>query len=196
MITTTTEVSGPSSSAFRRDRNPLYSETSEIPVTPGVSDVHSQLWELVDGASERHSLFVPINVPNSAVVVVLATAVPSSESGLGERLRQLFAYNIVDVVLRETYRRLDAGKLMDGLHHISMALDQWLRDGDRAASVKLFRSADVERLGIAGVKAIITDTRPAKEHFVAERTAFVERAVDFVKRVAPERAERLLRNMV
>jgi hypothetical protein len=72
---------------------------------------------------------------------------------------------IVAKVLAETYELFTDGKQMAGLHHLSFALDDWLHDGDREAIELLFSISDIEKLGLGGCKAILTDTRPAAADF-------------------------------
>lgn len=82
---------------------------------------------------------------------------------------------IVEAVLTDTYKLLAEDKLMAGLHRLSFALDDWLWSGDREAIEELFRVADIEKLGLSGCKAILTDTRPAAADFPC-RADFLDKA--------------------
>lgn len=95
----------------------------------------------------------------------------------------------VDEVLHTVYN--DQG-MMSRLHHLSWAMDEWLMEGNREAIERLFEIADCDRLGVQGVIAILTDTKPSKAEFPT-REAFAARAEAYLLRERPETAEKLMR---
>ena len=98
-------------------------------------------------------------------------------------------------VLVRVCQGLGDGRTWGPLHDLSLALDQWLSEGKREHVEALLVLAEPHRLGIQGCKAIITDTRLERDLFRGRRDDFITRAHAYVREVAPDRAEKLLRTM-
>lgn len=94
-------------------------------------------------------------------------------------------------LLVAVYSKLEAGRVMAALQELSFQLDDWLRDSDVPRVEALLRMADVDRLGISGAMAILTDTRDAAAH-LPTRAGLAARSHEMVQRVAPERAAELI----
>lgn len=94
-------------------------------------------------------------------------------------------------VLDAFYARVAEGELTGPLSELSDAIDTWLMEANEEALKGLLRTADPERLGLHGIRAIVADTRQPGP-WSSARAAFLTQAHAFVRRHYPERAERLI----